>query len=86
MITYDSIVNKSLANAKEISNRIFARMMEYWTPFEGHKVSPRSSIEKWNDFLKIAQSGRRTAMSEEEELIYFRLECAVYAQLKDWNP
>jgi hypothetical protein len=80
-----SYVERSLESAKRVRDVVLGAMDAYWTPFEGHKVSPRSSVEKWNDFLFIAQSGQRTAASEEEKLVYFQLECVVVTQLRDWQ-
>jgi hypothetical protein len=80
-----SYVERSLESAKRVRDVVLDAMDAYWTPFEGHKVSRRSSVEKWNDFLFVAQSGQRTAASEEEKLVYFQLECVVATQLKDWQ-
>jgi hypothetical protein len=81
MTTY---VEKSLADSLRVLDTVYNTMDEYWTPVEGHKVSLRSSVEKWRDFLFISQSGQRTAASEQEKLQYFILECVVKTQLQDW--
>ena len=78
-------VESKLESAKRTCDVVLGAMDQYWTPFEGHKVSLQSSIEKWNDFLFIAQSGQRTAASKEEELEFFKLECVVVTQLRDWQ-
>jgi hypothetical protein len=77
-------VEKQLENARSVQATVWRVMDEYWTPFGGHKVSFRSSKEKWNDFLLVAQSGQRTAASEEEKMVFFKLECQVASQLQDW--
>lgn len=78
-------VEAQLENARHLRDLILRTMDQYWTPFEGHKVSLRSSIQKWQDFLFLAQSGQRSAASGEEQLVYFQLECVVATQLKDWQ-
>lgn len=81
MTTY---VERSMDGARHVIGVAYKTMDDYWTPAEGHKVSLRSSVEKWRDFLFVAQSGQRTAASEEERLQYFILECVVATQLRDW--
>ena len=80
-----SYVENLMENAQTTIASIDREMAKYFTPAEGHKVSRRSSVEKWVDFLFIAESGQRTAASDEEALVWFRLECQVVNQLRDWN-
>ena len=61
--------------AKETIKGVQQTLDAYWTPFNGHKVSARSTREKLKDLLIIADSGRKTASSEEEDLEWFILEC-----------
>ena len=77
MLTYSFIVAKSLKAATELCDKIYRLTDDYWTPFGGHKISLGATLCKVADWLEIAASGQRTAMSDEESREWFILECTM---------
>lgn len=78
-------VLKSYENAVDLNNTIQKSLDSYWTPFEGHKVSIRSTNEKIKDWLLIAASGQRTAASAKENLVWFLLECQMLSLQRQFS-
>jgi hypothetical protein len=81
-MTYSDVVEHEFCGAIETEALVQRTMDSYWTPFEGHKVNRTATVQKWHDFLLVAQSGQRTAMSDKCRELWFRLECQVAYDLK----
>ena len=78
-----SYVQESLKAANETAAVLQRSLEQYWTPFTGHKVSVASTLAKLQDLLFVTASGQRTACSDDEQLVWFLLDCQFHGIVQD---
>jgi hypothetical protein len=79
------LMDKEAADARELEQKILRQMPEYWTPYGGHTMGKKITISKWKDFLFICQGGLKFSDSEDARNTWYRLQCVVLGDLKEFE-